>query len=171
MGSTWNVDASPNVQNRRTDFGAGSRFELTRSSAECEKQMLPPEINEWLEFVLLWIGFGTCVGLLAKALMPGRDPGGAIATLLMGIVGSVIGSGVFVLATGDRIRPISVVGLFVGVAGAFVILLFYRMLAGFLIDEAGSDYQPARTRPRRRRRTSPTRRRRAYEYADSYYDD
>ena len=134
--------------------------------------MLPPEINEWFEFILLWIGFGTCVGLLAKALMPGRDPGGAIVTLLMGIVGSVIGSSVYLLATGDKIRPISVIGLFVGVAGAFVILLFYRMLAGFLIDEAGSDYQPTRTRPRRRRRTSPRRRRRvpSYEYAD-YYDD
>ena len=134
--------------------------------------MLPPEMNEWLELVLVWIGFGTCVGLLAKALMPGRDPGGALATLLMGIAGSVIGMGVYTLTMGEKIRPISVGGLFVGVAGAFVILMLHRMLAGFLIDEAGSDYEQ-RTRPRRRRRSYNTRRRRrpSYEYADAYYDD
>ena len=43
---------------------------------------------------LVWVGFGTIVGLLAKAIMPGRDPGGAIATLAMGIGGVVIGCGV-----------------------------------------------------------------------------
>ena len=43
---------------------------------------------------LTWIGFGTLSGLTAKAIMPGRDPGGAVATLLMGIGGNAItGSG------------------------------------------------------------------------------
>ena len=42
--------------------------------------------------VLVWVGFGTLVGLLAKAIMPGRDPGGTVATLMMGIGGTVIGS-------------------------------------------------------------------------------
>jgi uncharacterized membrane protein YeaQ/YmgE (transglycosylase-associated protein family) len=37
--------------------------------------------------VLMWVGFGTLVGLAAKAIMPGRDPGGALGTMLMGIVG------------------------------------------------------------------------------------
>jgi len=41
--------------------------------------------------VLMWVGFGTLVGLVAKAIMPGRDPGGAVATLLMGIAGTVLG--------------------------------------------------------------------------------
>ncbi len=40
--------------------------------------------------VLVWIGFGTIIGLLAKGIMPGRDPGGAIATVLMGIGGTVL---------------------------------------------------------------------------------
>ncbi len=40
--------------------------------------------------VLVWIGFGTVVGLLAKGIMPGRDPGGAIATVLMGIGGTIL---------------------------------------------------------------------------------
>src|SRR5258708_13315044 len=44
--------------------------------------------------ILVWIGFGTVIGLLAKGIMPGRDPGGAIATVLMGIGGTVMGCGV-----------------------------------------------------------------------------
>jgi len=35
-----------------------------------------------------WVGFGTIVGLMAKAIMPGRDPGGAVATLSMGVGGT-----------------------------------------------------------------------------------
>ena len=46
--------------------------------------------SQWAHLGLEWIGFGTLVGLLAKAIMPGRDPGGAIVTLLMGIGGAVI---------------------------------------------------------------------------------
>lgn len=129
---------------------------------------LPAEFQAWLEFLLLWIGFGTCVGLLAKALMPGRDPGGAIATLLMGIVGVIIGCGVYVLIYGQRVKPISAPGLVWGTLGAFTILVFYRMLSGFFLDEAGTrsprgrrGYQrPIRRRPRRR----------AYTYVDGYED-
>ncbi|MCA9217735.1 MAG: GlsB/YeaQ/YmgE family stress response membrane protein [Planctomycetales bacterium] len=130
---------------------------------------MPQDAESWqmlLEYNLKWIGFGTCVGLLAKALMPGRDPGGAVATLLMGIVGAVIGCGVYLLIFDSRISPISPQGLGCGVLGAFVLLLFYRMLSGFFIDEAGSDdYRPVRRRTRRR---PARRRRRRYEYVDSY---
>ena len=44
--------------------------------------------------ILEWVGFGTLAGLLAKAIMPGKDPGGAIATLAMGIGGTIIGCGI-----------------------------------------------------------------------------
>ena len=47
----------------------------------------------WANTVLMWIGFGTVVGLAAKAIMPGRDQSGALATLLMGIGGSLVGMG------------------------------------------------------------------------------
>ena len=57
--------------------------------------------------ILVWVGFGTLAGLLAKAIMPGRDPGGTVATLMMGIGGTVIGSGVLMFFTGGkRITPI-----------------------------------------------------------------
>jgi uncharacterized membrane protein YeaQ/YmgE (transglycosylase-associated protein family) len=123
------------------------------------------EVQAWFELLLLWIGFGTCVGLLAKALMPGRDPGGAIATLLMGITGVIIGCGVYTLIYEERISPVTLVGLVCGTMGAFVLLLFYRLLGGFLLDESGSRRRlrngwdshsapPAMVRRRRRRRHS-----------------
>src|ERR1700749_918116 len=89
--------------------------------------------------LLVWVGFGTLVGLLAKAIMPGRDPGGPVATLLMGIGGTVIGCGlVSFLTDGKRITPISPVGFLVATGGAFIILFFYKMLSGYYFTEGGT---------------------------------
>lgn len=122
---------------------------------------LSEEMHRWFELFLQWIGFGTCVGLLAKAIMPGRDPGGAIATLLMGITGVIIGSGVYTLIYGARISPLTSVGLVCGTLGAFVILLFYRVLGGALFEEAGARPTAAKSPERR---SAPRRRRRRYSY-------
>lgn len=51
--------------------------------------ILKSSVNE----LLRWVGFGTLTGLAAKAILPGRDPGGAVSTMLTGIAGSVIGCG------------------------------------------------------------------------------
>lgn len=110
-------------------------------------------LQQWANDILVWVGFGTLVGLLAKAIMPGRDPGGAVATLLMGIGGTIIGCGlVSYFYAGQRVTPISPLGLLVATAGAFVILFFYRLLAGrFFLEEP----RPSRTvRPPHRRRTA-----------------
>ncbi len=104
--------------------------------------------------VLMWVGFGTLVGLAAKAIMPGRDPGGALGTTLMGIVGSVLGCGVVAFfCHGRRIMPISLAGFAAGTGGAFIILLFYRLLAGnfFVEAEDGERIMSRATRARRRR--------------------
>ncbi len=94
-----------------------------------------PQIAGWINDVLVWIGFGTLVGLSAKAVMPGRDPGGTIATMLMGIGGAVIGCGTFSLfMDGQRVTPISPLGLLVATAGAFSLLFFYRLLGGYFDD-------------------------------------
>lgn len=86
--------------------------------------------------LLEWIGFGTLVGLLAKAIMPGRDPGGAVATLAMGIGGSVIGSGLLMyFSEGRRVTPISPSGFGVALGGAILLLTFYRLFGGRLIPE------------------------------------
>jgi uncharacterized membrane protein YeaQ/YmgE (transglycosylase-associated protein family) len=102
--------------------------------------------------VLVWVGFGTLVGLLAKGIMPGRDPGGAIATLVMGIVGTVMGCGAvsFFWAEG-RVTPISWLGFLVGTGGALILLIVYRLLAGYWFVE-GEVPGPVFLRRFRRRR-------------------
>ncbi len=103
--------------------------------------------------VLVWVGFGTLVGLAGKAIMPGRDPGGAVATLLMGIGGSVIGCGTLLFfLEGHRVTPISPTGFVAGTAGAFILLFFYRILSGSLITEAEDGEQAVYRRNRRKRR-------------------
>ena len=101
--------------------------------------------------VLTWIGFGTLVGLLAKAVMPGRDQGGPLATLLMGIGGSVTGCGILsYIGAGARVSPLSLLGFVAAVGGAFVLLFFHRLLNGTFFREDGTGV-PCRSarRPRR----------------------
>ena len=113
---------------------------------------LPPGSESLVNDILVWIGYGTVVGLLAKAVMPGRDPGGAVATLAMGIAGVIIGCGVWsLLGDGQRVTPISLGGLVAGTLGAFVILLFYRMLGGYWYEDDNPPRRRARRRPTRRR--------------------
>jgi uncharacterized membrane protein YeaQ/YmgE (transglycosylase-associated protein family) len=106
--------------------------------------------------VLVWIGFGTVIGLLAKGIMPGRDPGGAIATVLMGIGGTVLGCGVVsYFNEGQRVVPVSPMGMLVGIAGTLLILFFYKLLGGYYFLEGEYVTRNHRTRQgysRRRRR-------------------
>lgn len=127
---------------------------------------LPEPVHTWAQVVFVWIGFGTTVGLLAKAIMPGRDPGGAIATLAMGVVGTIIGCGTLALATGGTIvTPISPFGMAVGTIGAFILLFFYRLLSGYWFIEGE---EPRHGHVTRRRRTTRRRRRTAAYYDDGY---
>lgn len=99
-------------------------------------EFMPEVARQWANDVLVWIGFGTLAGLLAKAIMPGRDPGGAVATLAMGIGGVVIGCGsVTYFMDGPRVTPISPIGFLTATAGAFVLLFFYRLLSGRFFRE------------------------------------
>jgi uncharacterized membrane protein YeaQ/YmgE (transglycosylase-associated protein family) len=104
--------------------------------------------SQWANDVLVWVGFGTIVGLLAKAIMPGKDPGGAVATLAMGVGGTVIGCGILSLfLEGQRVTPISPTGFAVGTGGAFLILFFYKLLGGYWFKE---DEGPLVRKPHRR---------------------
>jgi len=72
--------------------------------------------------------FGLVVGIVAKMLMPGRDPGGFIITAILGIVGAVLGkfiSGLFG-GSGDITRW-TWSGFFLSVIGAIILLAIYRM--------------------------------------------
>ena len=76
--------------------------------------------------VLGWVLFGLVVGIVAKLLMPGRDPGGLIVTTLLGIVGAVIGG--FLGRSLGLYGPGEAAGFLMATLGAVVLLFIYRML-------------------------------------------
>lgn len=71
-----------------------------------------------------WIVFGLFVGLIARLLMPGRDPYGLIVTILLGIVGAMIG-GVIGRALGFY-GPGEAAGWLMSIVGAILILFIAR---------------------------------------------
>lgn len=78
--------------------------------------------------ILTLVLFGFIVGVIAKFLMPGRDPGGFIITILLGIAGSVIGNYVGrMLGVVGRSES---AGWLVSISGAILLLLIYRMFVG-----------------------------------------
>ena len=79
--------------------------------------------------ILLWILFGLVVGALAKLVMPGRDPGGMIITILLGIAGALLG-GWFGRAVGIYGPEQDGAGFLMSILGAIVILTLYRLLVG-----------------------------------------
>jgi len=81
--------------------------------------------------ILSWIIVGLVAGALAKLIMPGRDPGGIIVTMLIGIVGAIIGGfvvGLFV--GGDLISGINITTIIVATLGAILLLAIYRWFVG-----------------------------------------
>jgi uncharacterized membrane protein YeaQ/YmgE (transglycosylase-associated protein family) len=76
--------------------------------------------------VLGWILFGLVVGIIAKLLMPGRDPGGFIITALLGIAGAVIGG--FIGRAVGLYGPGEPAGFLMSTLGAVVLLFIYHKL-------------------------------------------
>lgn len=77
--------------------------------------------------ILMWIIIGLVAGALAKLIMPGKDPGGIIVTILLGIGGSIVGGwlGAMLLGTGG-----GAAGLIGSIIGALILLGLYRMFIG-----------------------------------------
>ncbi len=69
---------------------------------------------------------GLVVGVIAKLLMPGRDPGGCIITILLGIAGAFVGTWIGRLFWGSNYAA----GWILSIIGAMLLLLIYRMIAG-----------------------------------------
>jgi uncharacterized membrane protein YeaQ/YmgE (transglycosylase-associated protein family) len=76
--------------------------------------------------VLGWILFGLIVGALAKLLMPGRDPGGFIITMTLGIAGALLGG--FLGRAVGWYGPNDTAGFFMSLIGAIALLFLYRLL-------------------------------------------
>ena len=87
--------------------------------------------------IIGWIIFGLIAGIIAKAIMPGRDPGGAIVTILLGIAGSIIGGflgralfGYGRSTSGDISEPGTIMSMVFAVIGAIILLAGYRLIRG-----------------------------------------
>jgi len=78
--------------------------------------------------IIGWIIIGGLAGGIAKLLMPGKDPGGCIITILLGVAGALvagwIGHAVGWYETNEK------AGFIAAIVGAFLLLLIYRMIAG-----------------------------------------
>jgi uncharacterized membrane protein YeaQ/YmgE (transglycosylase-associated protein family) len=77
--------------------------------------------------LLVWLVFGLIVGVIAKFLMPGKDPGGFLVTIVIGIVGSFIGGGVSWLLLGAN-DPYNPSGWIMSIVGALILLWVYRLI-------------------------------------------
>jgi uncharacterized membrane protein YeaQ/YmgE (transglycosylase-associated protein family) len=77
--------------------------------------------------ILSWILFGLVVGVIAKLLMPGRDPGGFIITILLGIAGALLGG--FIGRAMGFYGPNQQAGWLISILGAIILLALYRLVA------------------------------------------
>ncbi|MCC7045734.1 MAG: GlsB/YeaQ/YmgE family stress response membrane protein [Alphaproteobacteria bacterium] len=78
--------------------------------------------------ILSWILFGLVAGILAKFFMPGRDGGGIIVTILLGIAGAVVGGFIGqALGLGD-VTGFNLRSFIIAVAGGVLVLFVYRRL-------------------------------------------
>jgi uncharacterized membrane protein YeaQ/YmgE (transglycosylase-associated protein family) len=77
---------------------------------------------------IVWIILGLVAGILAKWIMPGRDPGGFIVTIILGIVGALVGGFISVkLGFGD-VTGFNLPSIIIAVLGAMLLLFIYRMV-------------------------------------------
>jgi uncharacterized membrane protein YeaQ/YmgE (transglycosylase-associated protein family) len=80
--------------------------------------------------ILALIVVGLIAGLLAKLIMPGRDPGGLIVTPLIGIAGAFVGGLIVGILGGAGVTGINIWSILVATLGAVILLWVYRLFAG-----------------------------------------
>jgi len=77
---------------------------------------------------IAWLIVGLIAGALARLIMPGRDPMGIIATILLGIVGSIVGGLVSWAIWGSDTRGFQPASILLSILGAIVVLFLWRMI-------------------------------------------
>jgi uncharacterized membrane protein YeaQ/YmgE (transglycosylase-associated protein family) len=78
--------------------------------------------------ILAWIVFGLIAGALARLVMPGRDPGGLVITMVIGILGAVIGGWVGTQLGWGTVRGFDLRSLGIAILGAVILLAGVRLL-------------------------------------------
>jgi uncharacterized membrane protein YeaQ/YmgE (transglycosylase-associated protein family) len=80
--------------------------------------------------IFSWIIFGLIAGAIAKMIMPGKDPGGMIVTILIGIAGAVVGGFAGTLLGFGKVTGFNLASFVMAVGGSLVLLFGYRRLRG-----------------------------------------
>lgn len=78
--------------------------------------------------ILSWIAVGLVAGALAKLIMPGKDPGGIIITILLGIAGAVIGGYIGSALGWGTTSGFNLMTILLAIAGAVILLIIYRVI-------------------------------------------
>lgn len=78
--------------------------------------------------IFSWILMGLIVGVLAKFIMPGKDPGGIIVTILIGIAGAFVGGYLGSLLGLGAVTGFNLGSLLLAIGGAVLLLLLYRVI-------------------------------------------
>ncbi len=82
--------------------------------------------------IIAWIVLGLLAGIIAKAILPGDDPGGIIVTTILGVVGALLGgflaATLFDVQVNQEFFDLATWGFAIG--GAIILLLLYRVVAG-----------------------------------------
>jgi len=78
--------------------------------------------------ILSWIVMGLIVGVLAKFIMPGKDPGGCIITILIGIAGAFVGGFIASRLGLGSVTGFDIRSILVAVGGAVILLILYRVI-------------------------------------------
>jgi uncharacterized membrane protein YeaQ/YmgE (transglycosylase-associated protein family) len=78
--------------------------------------------------ILSWIVFGLIAGALAKLIMPGKDPGGVIVTILIGIAGAVVGGFIGNALGFGGVSGFNLRSLLIAIVGSLLLLALYRMM-------------------------------------------
>lgn len=80
--------------------------------------------------ILAWIILGLIAGALAKLILPGKDPGGIIVTILIGIVGALLGGFIGTQLGFGTVNALDIRSIIIAILGAIILLLIYRMVVG-----------------------------------------
>ena len=77
---------------------------------------------------IVWIVLGLIAGALAKFIMPGRDPGGIIVTILIGVAGALIGGYLSTRLGYGAVDGLDIRSIVIAVAGALILLILFRFI-------------------------------------------
>ena len=82
--------------------------------------------------IIGWIVLGLIAGVIAKAILPGNDPGGFIVTTIIGVVGAILGGYIAssLLGIGDVDEFFDISTWLCAIGGSIVLLLIYRLVTG-----------------------------------------